>query len=216
MNTKRILFWLGFLVVLGLIIWGLVAAQKKQGNAPGIYGDPAPVTAADHVKGPDSAKVTLIEYGDFQCPACAAYAPIVERLMAEEATGTLRIVFRYFPLPQHQNAIVAASAAEASGDQGKFWEMYDLLYKNQADWENDSNADAAKVFQGYAATLGLNSARFASVMNASSTAQKITDGRDVAEALQLNYTPTFYVNGKVVTNPQGYDAFKAVIDKAAQ
>ncbi len=215
MNTKRIIFWLCFLVILGLIIWGLVVAQNKP-SGQGSYGTPAAVMPSDHVLGPSDAKVTLIEYGDFQCPACGAYAPLVERLAAEEATGTLRVVFRHFPLPQHQNAIVAAEAAEAASNQGKFWEMYRLLYDNQAAWESQS-ADAAKAeFAGYALQLGLDKATFAADSAASSTADRVAKDAAEAQSLSLDYTPTFFVNGKVITNPQGYEPLKALIDAAAK
>ncbi|MDB5239069.1 MAG: hypothetical protein JWO00_404 [Candidatus Parcubacteria bacterium] len=216
MNTKRIIFWAGFVIVLGLIIWGLVAAQKKTISSVGNYGTPPAVTSADHILGSVDAKVTVIEYGDFQCPACAAYAPIVEKLAADEATGTLRVVFRHFPLPQHPNAVIAAQAAEAASKQGKFWDMYRTLYANQTTWENNSDADARKVFAGYAAAIGLDAQKFAADIDAPSTKKIIDDGRAEAQALALDYTPTFYVNGKVVTNPQGYEPFKAIIDAAAK
>src|SRR5882762_8281446 len=99
MNTKRFFFWLCFVVVLGLIVWGLIVAMNKPAIGLNL-GQAAPVTAADHVTGPANAKATLIEYGDFQCPACGVYAPLVERLMTEAST-TLRVVFRHFPLTQH-------------------------------------------------------------------------------------------------------------------
>src|SRR4051812_16814987 len=106
MNTNRILFWLGFIVVLGLIIWGLIAAMNKSSKiAQG--GTPAPVSSTDNVRGSASSTVTLIEYGDFQCPACGAYYPTVERLY-NESSSSMRMVFRHFPLGQHKNAILAA------------------------------------------------------------------------------------------------------------
>jgi len=216
MNTKRIIFWIGFVAVMGLIIWGLVVAMDRQSASSGTYGTPAIVTAADHVYGPDNAKVTLIEYGDFQCPACSAYAPLVERLMTEEATGTLRVVFRHYPLPQHKNAVLAAEAAEAASAQGKFWEMYRVIYANQATWENDSTEAARAEFEGYAAQLGLDKQKFVADMDSPATAKIIESQKAEAISLALDYTPTFFVNGKVIPNPQGYEPFKAIIDQAAK
>jgi protein-disulfide isomerase len=215
MNTKRIIFWACFLVILGLIIWGLIVAMNKT-SAPGAYGTAPEVTAADHILGPRDAKVTVIEYGDFQCPACAAYAPLLERLAAEEATGTVRVVFRHFPLPQHPNAIAAALASEAASRQGKFWEMYSIIYSNQTTWENDSAETAKAEFEGYATQLGLDKQKFASDVAATSTLKRVEDGRAEAQSLSLTYTPTFFVNGKVIANPQGYEAFKALIDQSAK
>src|SRR5689334_19574042 len=110
MNTKRILFWLVFIVILGLIVWGLAVAMGKP-SVGSLAGAPAPVSVSDHVLGPDNAPVTMIEYGDFQCPACGEYFPLVQKLM-QESTSTLRLVFRHFPLSQHQNAMPAALASE--------------------------------------------------------------------------------------------------------
>ncbi len=215
MNTKRIIFWLCFAATLALIVWGLIVAMNKP-SGKGSYGTAPAVTAADHVLGSETAKVTLIEYGDFQCPACGAYAPLVERLAKEEATSTLRIVFRHYPLPQHKNALIAAQAAEAASNQGKFWDMYRLLYANQSTWENDATEAAQAEFKGYATQLGLDVQKFVTDIAAPETAARIQSNLTEAQSLSLDYTPTFIVNGKVITNPQGYEPFKAVIDAAAK
>lgn len=214
MNTKRIVFWIAFVLVLGLIIWGLVASMSKPSIGLDL-GTPAPVTSADHITGPANAPVTLIEYGDFECPACGAYSSIIERLMVDAST-TLRIVFRHFPLPQHLNAMIAAQASEAASDQGKFWDMYRLLYANQDSWANLSDPDARAAFAGYASELGLNAEQFRTDIDASSTKAVVTSEQAEGQSIALNYTPTFFVNGKAIENPQSYEAFKAVIDAAAK
>ena len=217
MNIKRLIFWIVFLVVLVLIIWGLfVAMNRPASNGLPNVGEPAPVTAVDHVEGPANAPVTLIEYGDFECPACAVYASLVERLSTDEATGTLRIVFRHFPLPQHANAMISAQASEAAADQGKFWDMYKLLYAGQSDWQDQSDADARKTFDGYAAQLGLDQTRFNQDIDSPVAKQFIQSEQAEGQTLGIDYTPTFFVNGKIITNPQGYEAFKAIIDSAAR
>lgn len=213
---KRALFWTGFLIILILIIWGLFAAMNKApSNGISSLGSPAPVTASDHAEGPADAPVTLMEYGDFQCPACAEFAPIVERLFGE-SSSTLRVVFRHFPLPQHANAMAAAEAAEAASDQGAFWGMYKLLYAGQDSWANLSNVDAVKVFDGYAGQLGLNGAKFDADMNGTTTRALIQAEQANGQQLGIDYTPTFFVNGKIIRNPQSYEAFKAIIDAAAR
>jgi protein-disulfide isomerase len=216
MNTKRIAFWSIFVVVLVLVVWGLIVAENKPApsGVPNL-GTPAPVTAADHVEGSTTASVTLIEYGDFQCPACSEYAPIVGQLFTA-ASSTLRVVFRNFPLPQHANAMIAAQAAEAASIQGKFWEMYQAIYAGQASWQDQSDADARATFNGYADTLGLDKTRFDADIDSPEVKQKIASDQAEGQSLGIDYTPTFFVNGKVITNPQGYDAFKAVIDAAAK
>lgn len=210
-NTKRVLFWLGFVVVLVLIIWGLIVAMNKP-TTGSTLGTPAPVTAADHIRGSVNAPVTLIEYGDFQCPACGAYYPIVEKVF-NESSSTMRMVFRHFPLSQHPNAIPAALAAEAASKQGKFWEMYALLYSNQADWSD--LADPTHIFDGYAATTSLDLAKFHADIADPATKQIITDEQNEGIHLGINATPTFFINGKAITNPQSYAEFKADIDAAA-
>lgn len=214
MNGKRFFFWLSFAVILGLIIWGLMAANNRP--APGLnLGTPAAVTTADHVTGSANPKVTLIEYGDFECPACSAYAPIVERLITE-ASSTLRVVFRHFPLPQHVNAMISAQATEAASLQGKFWEMYRVIYANQSDWANLSLADARQAFAGYADDLGLNKQKFAADIDSPAATKFIDDELTEGQSLGINGTPTFFVNGQAIQNPQSYEQFKAVIDEAAK
>jgi protein-disulfide isomerase len=216
MNTKRLIFWSGFLIILALIIWGLfVSMNRSAGNLPAL-GAPAPVTAADHSEGPATARVTLIEYGDFECPACADYAPLVEQLASDEATGTLRIVFRQFPLQQHPNALITAQASEAASDQGKFWDMYKLIYAGQPSWQDQSIADIRVTLAGYASTLGLDKTRFSADLDSTTTAQFIQSELSEGVALGISYTPTFFVNGKLIQNPQSYEAFKALIDAAAR
>ncbi len=126
------------------------------------------------------------------------------------------MVFRHFPLPQHQNAIAGAEAAEAAGDQGKFWDMYKLLYAGQTAWQDDSDADARAVFTGYAQTLGLDAAQFQADMAATSTLAVIQADQAEGQSLGIDYTPTFFVNGVAIENPQSYDEFKADIDQAAR
>jgi protein-disulfide isomerase len=215
MNTKRIAFWLGFLAILGLIIWGLVVAMNKTPGTGIKLGTPSPISTADHVRGSADAPVTIIEYSDFQCPACALYYPLVEKVL-NESTTTVRFVYRHFPLyPQpHKNANIAAYASEAAGLQGKFWEMYQLLFENQKSWEN--LADPMSVYEGYATRIGLNVESFKKDIASDGVKKKVQTDKDEAIALGVNSTPTFFVNGRAIVNPQGYEAFKKLIDNEAQ
>ncbi len=211
MNTKRIIFWAGFIIVLGLIVWGLVVAMNKP--SAGTLGSPAALGATDHVRGPANAPVTLIEYGDFQCPACEAYFPYIERLY-NESSSTMKQVFRQFPLSQHANAALAAQASEAAAMQGKFWEMYTTLFSKHLDWTELPDPHA--VFIGYAKDLGLNVAKFTADLDSDAVKKIITDQQNEGISLGINGTPTFFVNGKAISNPQSYDAFKSIIDAAAK
>jgi len=146
------------------------------------------VTASDHVLGPASAAVTIIEYGDYECPFCRGAARDVHRLL-DEYPGRIRLVFRNFPIPQlHPHAGQAAEAAEAAAAQGKFWDMYELLLRDGARLDLDS-------LLGYAERLGLNVSRFQNELAGHNYASRIE--RDVQEGVQsgVNATPKFYVNG---------------------
>jgi len=193
-------------------VWGLVVAMGKSSNSISKIGVPAPVTSTDNVEGPSTAPVTVVEYGDFQCPACSTYSFIVERLF-NVASSSVRIVFRHFPLPQHQNAIAAARVAEAAGNQGKFWEMYSLLYTNQNDWSEKLPAEAKTVIYGYAQGLGLDMVRLASDETGTTTIAKIMAQEEEGQKIGVGHTPTFFVNGKEV-NFNTYDEFKTIIDAA--
>jgi len=213
MNTKRIIFWSGFVILLALIVWGLVVAMNKPVVSPEAkLGTPAPVTSADHVRGPVDAPITLVEYSDFQCPACGAYYPLVEKLMTEASTS-VRLVYRHFPLTQHLNAPAAAYASEAASKQGKFWDMYHELFDNQNSWSDVS--DPKSIFDGYAQKLGLNMAQF-DADSVSTTTKAIVDG-DLSEgtALGINGTPTFFLNGKGIVTPGSYEEFKTTVLSAA-
>jgi protein-disulfide isomerase len=126
----------------------------------------------------------------------------------------MRMVFRHFPLSQHANAIPAAEASEAASNQGKFWQMFDLLYANQTDWAEKTTADADTIFDGFATTLGLNMTTFKADEVASTTLAAITAEQDEGTSIGIDHTPTFFVNGKEVS-PTTYEDFKAIIDAAA-
>ena len=214
MNIKRTVFWITFLGILALIIWGLAVAMNRPlnvGDSPA--GSPAPVSDTDHVQGPVNAPVTLIEYSDFQCPACENYYYFVVKLLQDEPSTTVRFVYRHYPLPQHANAIPAAMASEAAGLQGKFWGMYDLIFKNHADWTE--LADPTSVFVGYATTLGLDVVKFKTDLKSKDLVARIAAYSDSGQTTGINATPTFFINGKPITNPQAYADFKKLIDQAA-
>lgn len=147
------------------------------------------VTADDHLRGRADAPVTVIEYGDYECPYCRGAARDVH-LLLDRYPETVRFVFRNFPIPQlHPHAEQAAEAAEAAASQGKFWEMYELLLQPSYRLEIDS-------LLSYAVQVGLDVARFRRDLDARAYAGRIE--RDVREGIRngVNATPKFYVNGK--------------------
>ncbi|HEX8931603.1 MAG TPA: thioredoxin domain-containing protein [Patescibacteria group bacterium] len=164
-----------------------------------------------YAKDTKGAKITLVEFGDFECPACGAAYPIVTQVL-NDYKGKINFVFREFPLPSHPNGPIGAEAAEAAGAQGKFFEMYDALYQNQKDWGEDKNP--MQFFEKYAKNIGLDVEKFKSEIAANKYSSKIQ--KDIADgtALNVNATPTFFLNGEQITGGLPYDQFKNKIDAA--
>lgn len=156
-----------------------------------------------------SAKVNLVEFGDYQCPACGTVHPIVKQLLNDYGSK-INFVFRNFPLPQHQNALVTAEAAEAAGEQGKFWEMHDKIYENQEQW-SESNG-ALGILTGYAKDLGLDINKFKQGVQSNQFADKINQDQKDGESLGVNSTPTFFLNGQKITGTLSYNDFKNKIE----
>ena len=147
-----------------------------------------PVGPDDHAKGPESAPVTLVEYGDFECPYCGQAYPIVQAIQ-KRLGGQLRFVFRNFPLSQaHPHAQHAAEAAEAAGAQGRFWQMHDLLYENQRRLDDASLA-------GYAEAIGLDPQRVLQALEEGTYEPKVRDDFMSGVRSGVNGTPAFFING---------------------
>jgi len=160
------------------------------------------ITAEDWSKGPEDALLTILEYSDFQCPACGAFYGELNKLM-EKYPEDVRLVFRNFPLVSlHPNATLAAQAAEAAGLQGKFWEMYDALFSNQSSWSGLSTEDFTKWLENEATTLGLDVAKFTTDLTSEAIVNKIQGELDYAtNTIGLSATPTILLNGR----PWSYD-----------
>jgi protein-disulfide isomerase len=164
-------------------------------NAP-VAGPVAPGSTPAHALGPTTAPVTLEEFGDFECPPCGLLHPILVQ-MHKDFGDQLRIIFREFPLvPAHQHALAAASAAEAAGLQGKFWEMHDLIYENQKTWHEAF--DVRPIFEGFAKQIGLDLDRYRQDINSDAVAQRIFEDGKRGHSLNVRGTPTVFLNGREV------------------
>ena len=157
----------------------------------------------------EPAKLTLTEYSDYQCPACAYFHPIVDSL--KKAYGNdLEVVYKDFPLNSHQFAALAARAAEAAKNQGKFLQMHNKLFENQQQW---SSGDAEARFVGYAKEIGLDVEQFKQDLNAAETQKAVMEEKQEGVQMGVDSTPTFFINGeKLQQNPPSYEDFKALID----
>ena len=143
-----------------------------------------------------SATVTLVEFGDYQCPACGVYAPYVKDVLTEFA-GKVTYVFRNYPLPQHKNGPISSYAVEAAGIQGKYWEMQEKMYSAQGEWSEVSNP--TDLFIGYAKEMGLDAEKFLTDMSSQKVKNIVQRDTNDGNTVRLNETPTFYINGKKVT-----------------
>ena len=158
---------------------------------------------ADHIFGKVDSKVTLIEYGDFQCPPCGNVYPIV-KAVSEQYKDQLQFVFRNFPIStSHQNAKAAAGTAEAAGLQGKYWEMHDKIYAAQTEWSDLTGTDRTKFFEKFANDLGLDIKKFNTDIASSSITEKINLDYAIGKKAGVEATPTFYLNG-VKLDPSVY------------
>jgi protein-disulfide isomerase len=150
-----------------------------------------PVNPADHSLGPSHAPVTLVEYGDFECPNCKQAAPAVKLLLARY-TGRLRVVWRHFPLEEvHPHALQAALASEAAAGQGKFWPMHDLLFENQRHLKPQH-------LRGYAQQLELDLRRYDADMADTVYLQRVREDIESGAASGVRSTPTFFLNGVIL------------------
>ena len=187
--------------------WG----PRSPDRAGVLLGGPplaTPVDETDHVRGAPSALVTIVEYADFECLNCARAFPLLVRYL-EEFGGTLRVVFRHFPLGwEHPGSALAARAAEAAARQGKFWEMHDELFRNPGMLHREA-------LHAHAASIGLDLGRFSADLEDPTLVTRIE--RDVAtgRASSVNATPTFFVDGARYANSRNVEGLRDAIFNAA-
>ena len=166
----------------------VIAASEQNGNI------------ADHTFGNTDSKVTLIEYGDFQCPSCGGAHPQIKSI-TEDYKDKVAFIYRNFPLTSlHPNAKAAASAVEAAGLQGKYWDMHNLIFESQSEWGTLSGTARTDQFVSYASQLGLDQAKFTTDLAASGVTKKINFDLALGKKLGVNATPTFYLNGEKLSD----------------
>jgi protein-disulfide isomerase len=163
----------------------------------------------DHVRGPDAALVTLVEYGDYECPHCRAAYPVIDEIVGAMKNDAL-FAYRHFPLTQtHPHGMEAAQAAELAGSHGLFWEMHDMLFSHQ-------DALATRDLVQYAARLGLDPAPFARALAARSHAARVREDFVSGVRSGVNGTPTFFVDGFRYDGPRDFQSLMAALDEAAR
>lgn len=212
---KRFYVLLGLVAVVGAVaLWYAAAARPNAGAlAPGA---PAPLPASDGFRGftlgSDSAPVEVVEYADFECPACAQFAAVQMPTIREQLirAGKVRWRHRDFPLPSHAYSRFAAHAAHCAAEQGKFWEMHDQLFFNHS-WAQ-TGRDPSRLFRDNARNIGLDVGAYDACMESGRHAGRIEASRIEGERLGVPGTPTFFINGRLYNGSRSSDAFKAIAD----
>ena len=202
------------IVVVGALVTLASGTVLYRAKRPSVFTIPKSALvsgsgAADsiHIRGSANAPVTIEEFGDFQCPPCGALSDPINQL-EREYRPRLRVVFRHFPLPNHAHAREAAFVSEAAGLQGRFWEMHDLLYREQPVWSKA--ADVRLLFDSYAGMLGLNVDRFKKDMESEQVKEHVASDQKHGDAVGVNTTPTVFLNDRALApsrlNPTGLHA----------
>lgn len=204
---EKIILTSTIFLVIASFVFAAIKFSNDSPNQPTLPIDA--IVSSDWVKGDKNAKTILIEYSDFQCPACAAFQPLVKKI-TDELGDKIAFAYRHFPLSQHQNAKFAAIASEAGGKQNKFWEMHDLIFENQKNWSDLSNSKVKELFIKYAETLGLNIEQFKNDLASEEIKNKVNNDLISGETAKVNSTPTFFLNGQK-NSPKSYEEFKQLI-----
>lgn len=205
LNLKHIFLAGG---VIALTFFLLFTAWKISTKPKTSQKNEIKISQNDWVQGAKSDSVVLVEYSDFQCPACRVYFPIINQLN-EKYKKSLKFVYRHFPLSQHSNSHAAAQAAEAAGAQDKFFELHDLLFEKQDEWAEKSNA--YEIFEGYAKSLKLDLKKFKKDFASSEIVDKVKKDEESGMTFGVNSTPTFFLNGVKLDSPQNLSEFEKLI-----
>lgn len=191
--------WLPYLIVVAVaLIASAAGVVLYRANKVSTLQANTDSTGPLHVRGAEGAPVTIEEFGDFQCPPCGKFSEPLNQIERDFA-GKVRLIFRHFPLAMHPNARAAAQAAEAAGLQKRFWEMHDLLYREQEVWSRPQVPDG--LFAGYAKTIGLDPDKFRQDMQSEIVKERIAADEKRGAKLGVSVTPTVFVNGKSLTGP---------------
>jgi protein-disulfide isomerase len=198
-------FW-AIIAAIIIIFGGIIVINKDKATAPSGSAQPT-----NHIVGSTVTGVKLVEYADYQCPFCGQYYPLVKQVV-DKYKDRIEFQYRNLPLLQvHQNALAAARAAEAADKQGKFWEMHDIIFENQKNWSQSTNASS--IFEQYAVQLGLKVEQFKTDAKSSAINGIINaDINEFKKTKETMSTPTFFLDGKKI-QPTSLDEFSQLIDR---
>ncbi len=197
-------------LVLGGVFF-LSKTQKPQSSPDAPVDQNLVMDGATHTIGDRNAPLKVVEFGDFQCPACGQAYPIVKKVL-ENNKDEFFFVFRHYPLSLHKNAKFAAQASEAAAIQGKFWEMHDLIYENQNEWSDSGKIQ--EIFEGYADKIGLDKSKFKDDID--KTTGIVNEDYALGNKVGVQSTPTFFINGKKYPGVISEATFQELLNSASQ
>jgi protein-disulfide isomerase len=210
-----------YIALTGLLIGGIaflsyVTTRPPAQSVLAIDTSVALVPNQGHVIGSDSAPVEVVEFADFECPGCGSFATLAEPDVRSRLvnTGVIRFRFMDFPLSMHRNTRSAHLAAWCAGEQGKFWEMHDIIFQNQDRWNGEATSRPDQVLTELARQVGVTPAQYQSCVSSRKYAGQIQANFDEAVRRQIQSTPTFIIGNKRVVGGVPYDKFKAQVDEA--
>lgn len=215
-SNKPFLIGLGVIAVIG--VGAIAALATKSSRRPitevDMRGDPT--KARGYIYGDSTAPVQIIEFADFECPACGQFATITEPDVRTRLVDTKQAYIRFldFPLPMHRNTWDASHAAACADEQGKFWQMHDRLFSGQDEWNGEATSRPKSAFMRYAKELALNEPQFEKCWDDRKFQSRIADNRAEAERRQVGQTPTFIIGNKMIPGALGYDDIRKAVDAA--
>jgi protein-disulfide isomerase len=208
---------LGIIAIVGVLALAWSVTRPKRGVTDvDLKADPT--QARGYVLGDTTAPVQVIEFADFECPACATFATLTEPDVRKQLIETGKIGWRYFdfPLPMHQNTWEASNAAACADEQGKFWAMHDTLFANQDRWNGEATSSPKGVFKGYAQSLGLDVPKWEACYDADKYRSRIASNRAEGDRRNVQSTPTFIIGGKMIPGALTFDEFTKYVAAAQQ
>lgn len=210
---KNLPLLLGTLLVTGLLIGSVVFYFSKTAVTETVKDQAVLISDNPHIEGSDNAPVTIVEFSDFQCPACKAAYLVIKQLVHNDS-DKIRLIYRHYPLTQiHSNAQLAAQAAEVAAEDGHFWEYHDLLFENQATWSQIKQKSALlEQLASYAEQLGIDKGSFLERINSDHIKSLVSEDVVAGNKLNIKGTPTLYVNGRPTTASQLTEVVESIIN----
>ncbi len=196
---------------------GIYYSMNGAKQAPIVLPEGTPLPKAEgYLRGDPNAPVTIMEFADFECPACGQFATITEPDVRSRIVDAGLANYRYYNyhIPAHLNTMAASLAASCAHDQGKFWEMHDAIFVGQYDWNTQSTSNPRKLFDKYAATIGLDTKVYGACFDSRKNLASIQANQQAGSDRGVSQTPTFIIGNKLYAGAIGYDAIKAAVDSA--